>query len=260
MHQNLVEIPPEKYQQYGFRQYVDFGFSADETEVEIVSDELGHVLTTFPIAVVDLDQQPRLVALLSVVPKRNLYLLPEGHWLGYQPALIRCFPFAPAPNDSASRHTLYVEASHLTTWGEGMPILDVDGSLTPAVHQIQSVLASFVASRQRTRRGVCQLRDVGLLMPWHIKVRQEDGTEEAVDGLWRVNESALQQLDPQHLGQLATSGALALAYAQLFSLSRMETLQRAASKFATFQQEQERLPVVDSPVFHEGDESVRFDY
>jgi hypothetical protein len=53
---------------------------------------------------------------------------------------------------------------------------------------------------------------------------------------------------------------LALAYAQLFSLSRMETLQRAASKHAAFRKKKEGMPTPNLPVFHDGDESVRFNF
>lgn len=262
MYQKLIEIDSEKHQQSGFRRYVDFGFSAGETEVEIVSDELGHVLTTFPIAIVDLDHQPRLVALLSVVPNRNLYVLPDGRWLGYQPAMIRCFPFAPAPNGSDEARSLYVDETYLTDWEEGVPIFDVDGSPTSALRQVENVVQGYVTSRYRTRRGVSQLRDMGLLSPWHINARQADGTEEEVLGLWRVNESALQRLDLQRLGQLAASGALALAYAQLFSLSRLETLQRAASKHAAHQQTNPAVAHEDWPALPVGGqgESVRFDF
>ncbi len=68
-----------------------------------------------------------------------------------------------------------------------------------------------------------RLADAGLIEPWPLSVREGEATKQ-IDGLFRVAESRLNELTDDAFSALRRTGALPVAYAQLFSMGHFEKL------------------------------------
>ena len=76
-----------------------------------------------------------------------------------------------------------------------------------------------------TERAVNALADADLIAPWEINLKQGEEVV-PVDGLFRVDEATLNKLDDEDFLTLRKAGAVAIAYAQLFSISQLAVLER----------------------------------
>jgi hypothetical protein len=216
----------------GWRRYDGYGFAAGEALLPLVGAEFARAAVAMPIAFVGQDGVFRPMAVLSLVPGRNLFVGPDGKWLGgYVPAVLRGHPFAlhrPAGSDQAvlcvdEASGLVVDAA--TPGAE--PFFDADGAPAPPVKAVLDFLVQIDANRSATGRAVAALAAAEALTPWSLEVETPEGRK-AVAGLFRVDEARLNALDGETFLGLRAAGALPLAYAQLLSMGQLSVFQTLA--------------------------------
>jgi len=64
-----------------------------------------------------------------------------------------------------------------------------------------------------------------LIQPWPINLQQGDQVV-AVEGLFRIDEAAMNALPDEDFLKLRSTGAFAVAYAQLLSMTQLSALQK----------------------------------
>ena len=69
------------------------------------------------------------------------------------------------------------------------------------------------------------MADVGLITPWEISFKHGEKVV-PVEGLYSVDEAALNKLDDEDFLAVRKAGGLALAYAQLLSMNQLVVLER----------------------------------
>lgn len=224
----IVPIRQSSHASKAWRPNQDFGFAASSAVVPIAGDEVARVATEYALAFLD-GEVPQLVALLGLRPDQSLYVGPAGRWLGdYVPAIFRGFPFKLMATDGDQFALGYDEASGLlVTPGEGEPFFTSDGEPAERIQQILRFLVALNRGIEGTKAAAQSLKQAGLLETWPLKL-QGDGTDQNINGLLRVNEAALADLDAQAFANLRGGGALALAYAQLISMVNISKLGRLA--------------------------------
>ena len=86
--------------------------------------------------------------------------------------------------------------------------------------------------RIATARACAALAKQELIEPWPVTLANNETVEsvgkKTVQGLYRINESVLNALNGDALAELRKSGALALAYAQLLSITQLQQLPKRA--------------------------------
>ena len=103
-----------------------------------------------------------------------------------------------------------------------------------------------------TAASTQKLHEAGVIEPWPLTLERGEGQEPLkVNGLYRVNEKALNSLDAEAYATLR-GGPMALAHAQLFSMSQLSQLSERA-KFHAQHATQEVPENLDS-VFDGGDD------
>ena len=99
----------------------------------------------------------------------------------------------------------------------------------------------------RTMERACaDLHEHGLLAPWKLAFDTGGPPEQASDGLWRVDETALRNLGAEALHSLMQHGALALAYGQLYAVQNI-TLLADWSRARATAQAKAHVPVAPAP-------------
>ena len=210
-----------------WRRYTNYKFAASDAVAPLVAPEVSKAAAAFPLGFLKVGDSVRLVALLGLKTGQNLFVAPDGRWIGgYIPAVFRTYPFRLADNGKGSLIVCAVEDETLLTDGpEGEPFFEGEegNSLSPAVHQVVEVLQHVAQAERATGAASALLDKHELLVPWQFRRHGEDKVYTLGDVL-TVDEAKLNALAPEALVDVRNGGALALAYAQLLSQQHMATL------------------------------------
>jgi hypothetical protein len=238
-----------------------FSFAATTGLVPLVGAELPKAALAMPIGFSQRsDGRFVLVGILSLTPGRNLFVAPDGRWLGgYVPAAIRSHPFRLLRGEGTEDLVLCVdEQSDLVGEGgaNGLPFFDGQGNLTPATKDVLDFLGQLERNRAATEVAVSALAAAGLICPWPIKL----SAGEVVGGLHRTDERAMNAVQDDAFLRLRRSSALSIAYAQLLSMGQIQVLERLAEVQKQLAQSATTLPESLDKIFQiRGDELICFD-
>ena len=225
----FTAIAPESHAQKAWKNVTDYGFSSENAIIQLVGAELSDAALAMPTGFIVHEAGYQLVAITSLQSGQNLYVAPDGKWLGtYIPSALRAYPFRLLKHESAEKSVLCInEASGLVVEGveEGNDFFDDENQPTQGIKDILNFLTEVQASRDVTQEAVSALADAGLIMPWKINLKQGEKVV-PVDGLFSVDEAALNKLDDEDFLAVRKAGGLALAYAQLLSMSQLAVLER----------------------------------
>lgn len=263
-----LPISKEHHQGQGWRKYGSYAFAAKDTAVPLLLEELSHALPTLPMAFrrPQEDGPFELVALFSLHPELNLFVHPEGRWLGgYVPAYYRGYPFRLIPAEASDRLLLCFDTESGLLADEpdadDTPFFGPDGNPSPLVQQVLVFLEKYEKNRIATQQAVDELAQYGLIKPWELKVADSADSEPAPrDGLYRVDEAALRSMPSEILEKLQRNNAMHLAYAQLFSQHRMNNFPKLYELHRTFQAKQTPASDVNADYVFGRDDTLKFNF
>lgn len=238
---NLKAVSVERYGNRRWRRFTDYRFAGGDTGVPITAQEVPRAVLFVPVAFVRAGEAFELVAVQGLKEGQNLMVSPEGAWRGgYRPAHYRCHPFLlarPAGAESNERVLCFDEDSGLLIDGNAPtgpakdgtePFFGDDGEPTETIGRVFEFLGQHTNGLALAKRLCAALERAGLITTWDIRWIDTQGKNRTVEGLFRVDEIALNALSFEELGRLRDSGALAMAYGQLFSTAHMPDLLRLA--------------------------------
>ena len=225
----LAAITPERHAKKVWKHVTDYAFVAEDSGIKLVGAELSTAALAMPIGFIKLDAGYQLVAITSLQPGTNLYVAPDGKWLGgYIPAALRAYPFKLAQQEGAGESILCInEGSGLVVESteNGNAFFDDQDQPTQAIKDILNFLTKIKASRDATQETVNALADAGLIMPWKINLKQGEKVV-PVESLFCIDEAELNKLDDEDFLAVRKGDGLALAYAQLLSMKQFALLER----------------------------------
>jgi hypothetical protein len=230
-------ITKERHAGKRWRKPKGYQYAVANTLAPICPSELALACSAMPLAFVKEGDSYHLVAVLSPVPGKNMFVAPNGSWLGtYIPAVIRGYPFRLARNAQTNDFALAIDESVGITAAEEPetePFFKPDGTPAATTQMIIDMLTQIQAQLASADRVVALVSELGLLQPWHLKVQTEQGDQE-MTGLYRLDEAAMNGLSDNEFLRLKSAGALSLAYAQLLSMSQTAMFSRLAQLHAQF--------------------------
>lgn len=187
--------------------------------------ELAQLLPAFALAFHWRDEKYSPVAILGL-GERNAYLNQKSQWQSrYIPAVFRGYPFRLARQDT-DQSVLCVNSGALDE-KSGTPLFDDQGELSEPVQQVVNFLQKTQQNQQLTRDATDALQASGLLQPWPLALTDRHYPDGArIGDLFCIDQKALNALDNETFAGLRQSGALMLAYGQLFSMARVRQLQQ----------------------------------
>lgn len=234
MTSSLLPLDVQLHRTHGWKRQTDYGFAADEAWAPVLLSEVPALLASYPLAFV---AKPtggyQLVAVQGLYAGRNLFVDAQGVWqVSYVPSCYRSYPFS-------LRHVQVSEARHLvlcfnqqsglyreqpdSDLGE-LRFFDDEGQLEPLLQQLVAFLRTNLTHHQHTQRAVDALETAGLLEPWSLPMDNPETEQALQSGLHRINFKALDGMDGKLLALLRDTGALTIAYAQIFSIARLGVL------------------------------------
>ncbi|WP_445621066.1 SapC family protein [Kushneria sp. Sum13] len=204
----------------------DLAFAARHHLMPLHVGELAHAAASMPLALVQHQQQWRLVGVCGNTPNHNLFIK-EGVWLGHhRPDWLNTYPFEIMALGEKSIATFDRASDLLTDDVSGEPFFDEHDQMFDAVaHRVEALKASH-GKHQSTRRMLEALSRAGVVTPWPDTLKRQAGI--TMDGLYMIDERALAALDDETYLTLRKAGALPVAYAVNLSLAQTHLLARLA--------------------------------
>lgn len=230
-----------------WKRYDNYHFAARDAVVPLVVQELARALMHLPIGFIKQQDVFVPVAVLGLQPGQNLFVTADGRWIGgYTPAAYRGYPFRLAASADGQSVLVIDEDSGLISDTEGEAFFDQDGHPAKAVKEVLDFLGQVQSNRALTLRVCAVLAEHHLIQPWPIAVQSEDG-ERRLEGLYRIDEAALNALPTEAFATLRQAGALPVAYCQLLSMQHLQTLGKLADAHASAKaQSQAALPTTET--------------
>jgi hypothetical protein len=220
----LVAVTPTLFASKRWSAPKSYAIAANDALATLVIQEIPKAVMTMPVAFVPQGNEFNLAAVQGLQQGKNLFVGADGLWKhGYIPACYRAFPFSVASTENGEQVLCFDQDSQLLTDNDGQGFYEADGTLTEAVKKIADFLAQVLQNRVPTRQICDLLQQHNLIQPWPITLKTDRG-EQAVNGFFRIDESALRQLSADALQQLNEAGALGIAYFQLLSTHNMQKL------------------------------------
>lgn len=222
--------------------YDTYSFAAKSAVVPLAAAELPKAMMAFPLAFVKENEAFVPVAVLSLEAEGNLFVAPDGRWIGsYVPSIFRAHPFRLIPSDTGELLLCVDEDSGLVVEGDkGERFFDEAGEIAGPTKQVLDFLSTVERNRQVTNRASAALSQAGVIKPWDITLKTETG-ERKLAGLHQIDEAALNALSAEAFETLRQAGALPIAYCQMLSMQHLAGLGKLAEARAKHRGEAERI-------------------
>lgn len=235
-----IPINRQRHQHQRWRPRHNYLHSSGQSLVPVLLGELGQLMSGYTLAFSEREDHYVAVAVLGLGQAEHFYIGPDGQWLAdYVPANLRAHPFQ-LLKAGEGKHALCIDAAHISD-EEALPVIfNEDGQMSDSIQEMLTLLQHVEQQCQVTQRACEQLQAKQLIEPWPLTLANEKSqttakettdsgvVKKTVQGLYRINETALNALSGEDLAELRKSGALALAYAQLLSTPQVHQLAKRA--------------------------------
>ncbi len=222
----FVPVSPQRHQGKYWQRFTSYAFARTAAVVPLVGAEMAKAAAALPVAFMPDGEgdAARFVpaALLGFESNVNLFVAPDGRWLGrYIPSFLRGHPFRLINADQERMVLCIDESSGLLVDQGGEAFFDDQGQLAPNLQAVMDFLTQVERNRAATQAICDKLQQHELIQPWPIKIAAGDAGERNLNGLYRIDETALNQLSAEVLVELRDSGALGMAYCQLLAMQQL---------------------------------------
>jgi hypothetical protein len=194
--------------------YTEMSLACHDYPVVFVSGDQGK--TAVAMAVVGLEQQ------------QNLFVTPELTWdsHAYVPAYVRRYPFCMTrvnvSGTEQAERIACVEKRAISDKGDALH--DAKGEPLPLWENARKLLFEFESDLARTEATCKLIIELGLLEPFTMQAKPNEGQPFTLSGMFRVNEQKVAELPADKLKELVQNGVLPRIYAHLMSMSNFNRL------------------------------------
>lgn len=201
-----------------------FEFASSARVVPLILGEIPSAQKYYPVIFSDMDN-PMPLAVVGMDENVNLFIDENGEWErgAYVPAYARCYPFALVARSDDEFAVVIDRAADCVTDDPEQPFFDGD-KITPATQSLMDFCARYDAETKRTAEFGQRLKELGLLAGQQVTRTAPGGEPESIANYIAVDSDKLNELEESALQELFSSGYLAGAFAQLFSLENWQLI------------------------------------
>ena len=206
------------------------GFCRDINALALSVGEFITAARDYPIAFSSADGGGSFapIAVLGLGEKQNLFVDAAGEWdrTCYLPAFVRRYPFCISKlyvdGQPRSERLVCIVKAYLDA--QGAALFDGGENPTAQWQAIERLLQGYEDDLDTTARFCAILSKLDLLSPFKFEVMNDDKAMLTIQGMYRVDETKLNDLKPASLKALATKGMMGRIYAHMHSLERFGNL------------------------------------
>jgi hypothetical protein len=235
----------ERHGARSWRKPSGFAHAAGDAVAALGTQEMMQAVPHAALAFAMVQDRYLAVMVQGLEPGCNLLLAANNHWMGgHVPLGYQIYPFQLARNEAGDWLVCVDEASGLVDDAAGgEAFFTPDKQMSPALAEITQKLTQYEGDKEHNRAACAVMAQYELFEPWRLVINSVDGDPaQEVNGLYRINEPALNALSAEALLALRNAGAIAVAYAQLFSMQNIHRLAELHVKRITQQRLQAAKP------------------
>lgn len=193
--------------------------------VPLVVDEFIYAAVNFPIVFVKdpTTGEFRSVGLVGLEQGENLIFNRHGSLSTYIPASVYRYPFSAVINEEAGNLSLCVDMDSKLVGEQGERLFHPSGEPTEFTIKKINDLSKLMKQEAKTYQFIDFLFKKGLIEPVEIKLNFEGGNS-ALGGLYRVNQTALNNLDDETIVFIQRNNYFGFIHAHLLSFGHIQRL------------------------------------
>lgn len=223
--------------------YESYEHAAKDAVAPLTAQELPKASKVMPVCFIKSDGGYIPAALQSLIAGLNLFVAPNGRWmLPYTPACYRAYPFVLGRTESGES-LLCADMDSGLLGEEGEPLFEEDGP-SEAVKGVLGFLQAVEQNSEQTKIVCNVLAENDLIQPWPLTVKTDEG-EQQVEGIYRIDEAALNTLTAESLAEVRDAGGLTIAFCQLLSMQNLGAMQAFAKLHSDAQAQMSAIPQSD---------------
>jgi hypothetical protein len=232
---NMIPLDPVKHKHLRINVDRNYAHVSHQNMTPLLASEFLSASTNFPVAFVKQQETGKFksVAILGLDQGENLVFSNNQVRTNYIPLNIRRYPFAAGAKtaDESEMILCIDENSALLNEKEGVDVFDENGKPSATTQQVTQLLTDLLAKDAATDIFIAFLVENDLLQPAEIKITLGKEGAKQINGLYKVDEEALNELDDDEVLTLYKRKYFAAIYAHLASLSQFERLLQLKSNF-----------------------------
>jgi len=232
---NIVPLDSVKHKNLRINVDRNYAHVSEQNMIPLLASEFLAASTNFPIAFVKQQETGKFksVGVLGLNAEENLVFSNGKVHSNYIPVNVRRYPFvAGGKNADESEMVLCIdESSALLNENEGVKIFDKDGKPSESTEHVTQLLIDILAKDAATDIFIAFLVEHDLLQPAEVTLKLGKEGERKLNGLYKVDEEALNELSDDLVLTLYKRKYFAAIYAHLASLSQFNRLLQLKSNF-----------------------------
>jgi SapC len=200
--------------------------------IPIVASEFRKAAIQYPIVFAKNPETGRFApyVLNGLEPEENLFWSGTKLDVAYVPLNIRRQPFFVGTADASSGENhgvlcIDIDSPCLTASGQ-KSIVVADGSDSPYLREILSIVGELVAGQKQTSSFINTALSLDLLCPIVLDIVLEDGKPLHVEGLYGIDEDRFRSLHKESIEKLWNEGVMELIYSVIISTGQIPNLIR----------------------------------
>jgi SapC len=222
---HLVELSRAEHSELRISPALAEASAARQHLIPIVASEFRKAATQYPIVFA---KNPYV--LNGLEPEENLFWSGMKLDVAYVPLNVRRRPFFVGMADTATGANdnvlcIDIESSCISSSGQES-IVDADGSDSPYLKEILSIVGKLVDGQTRTRSFINTALSLDLLCPIVLDIVLEDGKPLHVEGLYSIDEDRFRSLHKDKVERLWNEGLMELIYSVIISTGQISNLIR----------------------------------
>jgi hypothetical protein len=232
---NMIPLDSAKHKKLRINVDRNYSHVSHQNMTPVLASEFLAASTNFPIVFVKQQETGKFksVGLLGLDTGENLVFTDNKVRSNYIPVNVRRYPFAAGASaaDESEMVLCIDENSTLLNEEEGVEIFDENGKPSESTQKITSLLTDILAKDAATDIFIAFLVENDLLQPAEVKLNLGKEGGKKLNGLYKVDEEALNELSDDEVLTLYKRKYFAAIYAHLASLSQFERLLQLKSNF-----------------------------
>lgn len=237
MNKNIELLDNNKHRNLKLKSTTRFEHMYHRNMVPLVANEFMHAAINFPIFFIKEANTAefKAVGLLGFDQDENLYFTPERLNTNYFPLNVQRYPFVlTAETADSENFAIAIDTtSDLVSDTDGQRLFTDDGEPTDDLHKVSAFLSELMTKELATKKFIDYLIDNDLLHEASLSLALGDEGNTSLNGVYKVNEERLDEIEPDVLAQLHKRHYLPAIFAHLTSigqLQRMVALKRMKSQ------------------------------
>jgi hypothetical protein len=229
---HLVELSRAEHSELKINPDLAEASAARQHLIPIVASEFRKAAIQYPIVFAKNPETGRFAAFVlnGLEPEENLFWSGTKLDVAYVPLNIRRRPFFVGTADASSGASgnvlcIDIEGSCVTASGQ-KSIVDADGSDSPYLKEILSIIRELVEGQNHTTDFINTALSLDLLCPILLEIVLEDGKSLHVEGLYSVDENRFRSLGKDKVELLWNERVMDLFYSVIISTGQIINLIR----------------------------------